>query len=135
MKPLVHATLVLGATLAAPALADPPAAAAVETHKEATVSVEARTEASVPGSSEGATKSVPIPATCSYVRHSLELLAREPPTPASHRSDGNTSYSDELRRDKNGRITAVAVTVQANVSESRQPASIGVRLSVVMRCE
>ena len=109
-----------------------PAAAAEG--QEATVSIEVRANAAVPGSSEGITKSVTIPAACTYVSHGTAVLDRHPAAPADGRAPGATSYAVELRRDKNGRVSAVALTLNAS-APALEPASIGVRLSVVMRCD
>ena len=126
MRILLLATM-LAATAAAQT-ADPP-------RPEATVSVEARASALIPGSSQRATKSVPIPYTCTYVSHHMDVLERLPPGRADNRADGVTSYAAELRRSPSGHIDSVALTVVANVPPSMEPASIGVRLSVVMRCD
>jgi hypothetical protein len=103
-------------------------------HQEATVSVEARANAVIPGSTQRVTKSVPIPPACTYVRHNLDVLERQP----GGREEGATaatSFSAEMRRDTHGRIDSVALTVVANVLPSLQPSAIGIRLSVVMRCD
>lgn len=104
-------------------------------HPEATVSVEARASAIIPGSSQRSTKSVSIPSTCTYVSHRLDVLERLPPGHGEARTDGVTSYGAELRRSPSGHIDSVALTVVANVPPSLEPASIGIRLSVVMRCD
>ncbi len=126
MKPFLITLIV--ATAAAAQTGEAP-------HPEATVSVEARASAVIPGSSQRATKSVPIPATCTYISHRLDVLERLPPGRADNRTDGVTSYGAELRRSPGGHIDSVALTVVANVPPSLEPATIGVRLSVVMRCD
>ena len=126
MKILAMMGLVSAAALA------PYAAAA---SSEMTVSIDVRTNALVPGTSEAVTKSVRIPSTCTYVSHGLEVLERRPAAQSESGPDGTTSYHAELRRDHAGRIDAVALTVTANVQPSLDPSAIGIRLSVNMRCE
>jgi hypothetical protein len=124
-------SLVLAAFVAATGLAHSVEAAP----QEMTLSIEARTNAVMPGSSEGATKSVSIPSSCVYVSHRLEVLDRQPPGHSGSRVDDPTRYSAELQRDRNGRVEAVALTVVATVPPSLQASAIGVRLSVLIRCE
>ncbi len=111
------------------------ALATAAAEQQATVSIEARTNALVPGSSEGVTKTVAIPPTCTYVSHHVDVLERKPEQPASGDRNDPTSFSTALSRDAHGRVDAVKVTVVARVPESLQSAAIGVRLSVVMRCD
>jgi hypothetical protein len=119
------AALVVGAAPVRPAAAE---------GQEATVSIDVRATAAAPGSSEGVTKSVTIPAACTYVSHGTTVLDRHPAASSDGRAPNATSFAVELRRDKNGRIGAVALTLNAS-APALEPASIGVRLSVVMRCE
>jgi len=105
------------------------------TKPPATVSIDARASAVIPGSSNRVTRSVPIAFPCTYVSHSLTVLEREPAVAAGAGASAPTSFSAELRRAPGGRIEAVAVTVVASVTPSLEPSSIGVRLAVVMRCE
>ena len=123
--------LVLGALIAATASAQ----SADTSHPEATVSVEARASAVIPGSSQQVTKSVPISSSCAYVSHRTEVLERQPVGPVDNRPEAVTSYTAALRRTASGRIDAVALTVLAHVPPSLEPSAIAVRLSVVMRCE
>jgi len=101
----------------------------------ATLSIDVHVDALTPGSSEGTTRSVAIPAACTYVRHNLELLTRHPASPLSTHDDTKTSYREELRRDSSGRVTAVALTLNASMPAAGDPSSIAIRLSVVMRCD
>jgi hypothetical protein len=126
MKPRAYLSLAAALVLALPARAAP---------TEATITIDVRTTALVPGSSEGVTKAIRIPSTCTYLRHGLEVLERLPPEPVEHGPDAATSYSAQLRRAPGGRIDAVALTVVASVPPSLEPSAIGVRLSVVVRCE
>ncbi len=127
------ASTVTAAALAA-LVATAPIHSAAAAGQEATVSIDVRANAAVPGSSEGVTKSVAIPAACTYVSHGTVVLDRHPAAPSGSRAADGTSYSVELRRDRGGRIDAVALTLNAN-APALEPASIAVRLSVVMRCE
>ena len=101
----------------------------------ATLSIDVHIDALTPGSSEGTTRSVAVPAACTYVSHHLELLTRHPASPLSTHNDASTSYRDELRRDSSGRVTAVALTLNASMPAAGDPSSIGIRMSVVMRCD
>jgi hypothetical protein len=130
LEALAMKSLVLSALVSAAALAQ----SAEAPLQEATVSIDVRANALVPGSSEGVTKSVSIPSPCTYVSHHVQVLERQPPGRADSSADSTTSYSAELRRDRAGRIDAVALTVVASVAPSLEPSAIGIRLSVVMRC-
>ena len=125
MKLLLPVLLV--SAVASAQSADPP-------RQEATVSIEARANAVIPGSTQRVTKSVPIPAACTYVRHNLDVLERARGG-RDQAATAATSFAAEMRRDKSGRIDSVALTVTANVLPSLQPSAIGIRLSVVMRCD
>ena len=119
---------------AALAVAAAPVRSATAEGQEATVSIDVQANAAAPGSSEGVTKSVTIPPACTYVSHGTTVLDRHPAGASDGRAPSATSYAVELRRDKNGRIGSVALTLNAS-APALEPASIGVRLSVVMRCE
>ena len=123
-----------GFALLALGVAAVPAQADEAAQPEATLSIEVQVDALTPGSSEGVTRSVPIPTPCTYVSHHLELLARNPESPLASRDDGTTSYRDELRRDSNGRVSAVALTLTAKMTPSGLPSSMRIRLAVAMRC-
>ncbi|MBS0395424.1 MAG: hypothetical protein JSR54_12415 [Proteobacteria bacterium] len=111
------------------------AAGAAGAPTEMTLSVEARSSALMPGSSEGATKRVAIPSTCAYVSHHVDVLEREPPVQGAGAPGATTSYSTDLQRASDGRITSVALTVLARVTPELLPAAIGARLTVRVRCE
>ena len=124
-------TLLLAIVISAAASAQTPDTA----KPPATVSIDARASAVIPGSSNRVTRSVPIAFPCTYVSHSLTVLEREPAVSSDTHSAAPTSFSAELRRAPGGRIEAVALTVVASVTPTLQPTSIGVRLAVVMHCE
>ena len=122
--------------IAAVALFAPLARADEPAKPLATLSIDVHIDALTPGSSEGTTRSVAIPSACTYVSHRLELLTRHPASPLSTHNDASTSYRDELRRDPSGRVTAVALTLNATMpAAAADPSSIGLRMSVVMRCD
>ena len=85
--------------------------------------------------SNSQTSHLTIPPGCTYVRHTLTQLHREPYAPIEQARDKFTEYKDFLDPDEKGQIQVVRLSVEVRKSsaDAIEP-SITMRLTVVAEC-